>query len=90
MDEKDLAYDTSEVVDPKSNELKEWLVGYVGSKLDPADGNVTVAMIVEVLADDFPEFVWAVAEENFFRGYKQALEDKMAFEKNTKKSKKNA
>ena len=32
-------------------------------------------MIVDVLADEFPEFVLAVAEENFIRGYKQAFAD---------------
>ena len=28
------------------NELKEWLVEYVGNKHNPEDGNVTVEMIV--------------------------------------------
>ena len=32
-------------------------------------------MIVYQLADEFPEFVLAVAEENFMRGYRQALTD---------------
>jgi hypothetical protein len=32
-------------------------------------------MIVEQLANEFPEFVLAVAEENFLRGYRQALND---------------
>ena len=57
------------------NELKAWLVGYVGSKHNPEDGNVTVEMIVETLAEDFPEFTMAVAGENFLRGYHQALCD---------------
>ena len=57
------------------NELKEWLVEYVGNKHNPEDGNVTVEMIVETLAEDFPEFTMAVAGENFLRGYHQALCD---------------
>jgi hypothetical protein len=32
-------------------------------------------MIIEVLADEFPEIVLPIAEENFFRGYNQALQD---------------
>ena len=57
------------------NELKIWLVNYVGEKHNPEDGNVTVEMIVETLAKDFPEFTMAVAGENFLRGYHQALCD---------------
>ena len=57
------------------NPLKEMFVQYVGEKLQPEDGEVTVEMIIDVLADEFPEFVLAVAEENFIRGYKQAFVD---------------
>jgi len=32
-------------------------------------------MAVEVFAAEFPEFLLAVAEENFLRGYEQALTD---------------
>ena len=32
-------------------------------------------MIVETLAEEFPEFVLALAEENWVRGYEQALAD---------------
>lgn len=55
--------------------LKEAIVEYVGQKLQPEDLNVTVEMIVEVLAGEFPEFVLALAEENWIRGYHQALTD---------------
>jgi len=54
---------------------KEWLVNHVGSTLEPEDGNVTVEMIVDVMADEFPEFLMAVAEENWIRGYRQGLVD---------------
>ena len=63
-----------EVVEP-ANDLKNMLVEYVGEKLSPDTGEVTVAMIVDVLADEFPEFVLVLAEENWIRGYHQALED---------------
>ena len=63
-----------EVVE-EDNELKSWLVQYVGNKHNPEDGNVTVEMIVQTLADEFPEFTMAVAGENFLRGYHQALCD---------------
>jgi uncharacterized iron-regulated protein len=32
-------------------------------------------MIVETMAKEFPEFVLALAEENWIRGYQQALDD---------------
>jgi hypothetical protein len=61
-------------VEPDS-ELKSYLVEYVGNKLSPEDEQVTVNMIAEVLATDFPEFVFAFAEENFLRGYQLGLDD---------------
>lgn len=59
----------------KVNPMKEWLVDYVGNVLQPKDGAVTVMMIVEQMMKEFPEFLMAVAEENFIRGYQQAIED---------------
>ena len=58
-----------------NTELKKWLVEYVGNQHTPATGGVTVEMIVETVSKEFPEFLLAVAEENFFRGYEQALVD---------------
>lgn len=55
--------------------LKEMFVQYVGEKLQPENGQVTVDMIISVLADEFPEFVLVMAEENFIQGYKQAMVD---------------
>ena len=55
------------------SELKKMLVEYVGTKLDNEE--VTVNMIAEVLAAEFPEFVFAFAEENFLRGYQLGLDD---------------
>ena len=56
-------------------EMKNWLVNYVGERHDPDSGEVTVEMIVETMATEFPEFLMAVAEENWIRGYHQALND---------------
>tara|TARA_Y100001938_G_C8039860_1_gene405559 strand:+ start:559 stop:849 length:291 start_codon:yes stop_codon:yes gene_type:complete len=57
------------------NDLKNTLVEYVGDKMSPDDQNVTVEMIIDAMADEFPEFLLAVAEENWIRGYQQALDD---------------
>ena len=57
----------------KDSELKDYLVEYVGTKLDQE--NVTVEMITEVMAAEFPEFVLTVAEENFLLGYQQGIND---------------
>jgi hypothetical protein len=56
-------------------EMKSWLVDYVGEKNNPEGDSVTLEMIVDTMAEEFPEFLFAVAEENFIRGYKQAVTD---------------
>ncbi len=55
--------------------IKEILINYVGEKLNPENGDVTVEHIVEVMAEEFPDFLLLVAEENWIRGYEQALND---------------
>ena len=62
------------IVEPE-NDLKNMLVEYVGEALNPEDQNVTLEMLVDVMAAEFPEFMLAVAEENWIRGYQQALDD---------------
>ena len=57
----------------KDSELKEYLVEYVGTKMDQEE--VTVNMIAEILAVEFPEFMYAIAEENYLRGYQLGLDD---------------
>ena len=57
------------------NEMKKWLVNYVGDKLQPENDEVNVEMIIEVMAEEFPEFLMPLAEENFIRGYRQAMVD---------------
>ena len=70
--------DTSETLDKvleTDSELKELLVNYVGEKKKPENDEVTVEMVVETISEEFPDFLLAVAEENFVRGYQQALTD---------------
>lgn len=57
----------------KDSELKEYLVEFAGKKFDKEE--VTVNMIAEVMAIDFPEFMYPLAEENFLLGYQQGLND---------------
>ena len=63
----------------KDNPLKKMIVDYVGNKNtnDEQEGEilVTVQMIAETLATEFPEFMLVIAEENWIRGYKQGLDD---------------
>jgi hypothetical protein len=57
------------------NELMNYIVQYVGEKYEPDNDDVTVELVVDAFAEDFPEFLLAVAEENWVRGYHQALAD---------------
>jgi len=59
----------------KDSEFKSWLVNYVGDKLKPENDEVNLEMVIQILAEEFPEVVLAVAEENFIRGYQQGLAD---------------
>ena len=59
-------------VEPDTH-FKNLLVEYVGEKFDEEE--VTVNMIAETLASEFPEFTYAFAEENFLRGYQLGLDD---------------
>jgi hypothetical protein len=59
----------------KENPLKEWIIDYVGTQQQPENDEVTVEMVVETMVREFPEFIFALAEENFLRGYTQAFTD---------------
>tara|TARA_R110000737_G_C14366503_1_gene447921 strand:+ start:158 stop:511 length:354 start_codon:yes stop_codon:yes gene_type:complete len=61
-------------------EMKE-----AGEEPEEWDGSVSVEMILEQLSVEFPEFVMALAEENWIRGYHQALSDVEEGEKLYKK-----
>jgi hypothetical protein len=67
--------EAQKVIKSTEGPLKQMLVEYVGSVLRPDDGQVTVEMIVQTLASEFPEFLLVVARENWIRGYEQALND---------------
>jgi DNA-binding helix-hairpin-helix protein with protein kinase domain len=72
---KDFIKEREEVFN-KDTELKQYLVNFVGEQKELKEKDeVTVEMIVEVMAEEFPEFVLSVAEENFLRGYDQAISD---------------
>jgi len=60
--------------------LKETIVQYVGELKDPENGEVTPEMIAGVLIDEFPDMMLLVAQENYLRGYTQALDDVEAME----------
>ena len=64
-----------EKVQAGDNTLKDMIVEYVGNDTQPENGEVTVEMVVQTMSRDFPEFLLAVAEENWIRGYHQALYD---------------
>jgi hypothetical protein len=59
----------------KHTPLKELIINYVGTKLQPDNDEVTVDHVASILADEFPDFMMSVAEENWINGYTQALSD---------------
>jgi hypothetical protein len=63
---------------PTESELKEIIVDYVGNTINPDTTEITVEDIINVFADQFPEFLLALAEENWINGYTQALSDSKA------------
>ena len=67
------------VVVDSDTPLKQMLLEYVGNKYatpeDQGEFEVTVQMIVDTLAHEFPEFVMVMAEENWVRGYQQGIDD---------------
>lgn len=74
--------DNPEILVPiqKNTELKSMIVKYVGDKLKPENDEVNVEMVIQVMAEEFPELLLALAEENFVRGYQQAASDIKDFE----------
>jgi hypothetical protein len=57
------------------SELKNLIVEHVGAIMAADDNIVTMNMLVETMAKEFPEFMLAIAEENWIRGYHQGLAD---------------
>jgi len=68
------ASDINQITESDS-ELKNLIIDYVGNALNPDDNTVTMEMLVETMAKEFPEFMLAIAEENWIRGYHQGLAD---------------
>ena len=66
-------------IEGQTTELKNLIIDYVGNKVEPENNDVTLSMVIEVLADEFPEVVLALAEENFIRGYQQGANDMDTF-----------
>jgi len=64
----------NKTVQPDS-ELKTLIVNYVGTKINPESEDITLDMVIEVFANEFPDFLLPIAEENFMRGYQQAMFD---------------
>ena len=58
-----------------NSELKDLIVNYVGTKKNPENDEVTLQLVLDTFSEEFPEFVLPLAEENFIRGYNQALFD---------------
>ena len=65
----------SALVAGSESELKQIIINYAGEKLQPESDEISVQQVIEVFANEFPEFVLAVAEENWISGYTQALKD---------------
>ena len=72
---KDLTTLNDTVTAEADSELKNYIINYVGEKTDPDDEQVTVEMIIDVMAKDFPQLILCISEENWVRGYQQALVD---------------
>ena len=56
-------------------EFRDFIVDYTGKKHNPENDEVTLEMIIDTLSEEFPEVVLFLSEENWVRGYKQALTD---------------
>ena len=69
---------------PTESELKEVIVNYVGNIKNPENDEVTVEDVIDIFSQQFPEFLLAIAEENWVNGYSQALSDVKYLEKENK------
>ena len=77
LDGEKIIVENPDLLQPLSptTKMKEWLINHVGEKENPENGEVNVEMIIKVMAEEFPEFLMPIAEENFIRGYQQAMMD---------------
>ena len=58
--------------------LKNDIINYVGLKLQPETNEVTLEMVISTMAEEFPELLLSIAEENFLKGYELGLNDQTA------------
>ena len=72
--QEQLNSELQQTVKPDS-ELKKIVVEYIGNKHNPENNEVTLEMAITTFAEEFKEFLLPIAEENFIRGYQQALAD---------------
>jgi len=75
------ADDPQHVFVKRESKLKEVIIDYIGETIHPEEPNVTVEDVVSLFADEFPEFLFVVAQENFLNGYKHGLADASKEEK---------
>ena len=70
---------TESVMAEVDTPLKKMIVDYVGHKFYTdetiEEGEVTLQMILDVFADEFPDMILPLAEENWVRGYEQGVHD---------------
>ena len=64
-----------DIINAFNNSIDKFDIIITTGGLGPTNDDITVDMVVETLADEFPEFLLMVAEENYIRGYEQALDD---------------
>jgi len=75
FDEDELSNIDKVVTEHPATGLAGIILEYVAEKKGITDGEITFEQALDVFADEFPEFVLLIAEENFMRGYKQGLAD---------------
>ena len=63
------------IINKTGSKLRELIVDYVGAEINPENNEVTVENIVSVFAEEFPELLLVVAQENFLKGYEAALHE---------------
>ncbi len=68
----------NKAVSKNTYKLSSMILEYTAKNLG-LNEEVHFEQVLDVFMEEFPEFVKLIAEENFMRGYKQGLEDQMAW-----------
>jgi len=76
-----LREETSKLLEGKETEFQNMVVEHVGNKLTPTDGKVTAEMVLDTLAEEFPDVLLIVAEENYIRGYADGINENLKQQK---------